>query len=138
MTLRYHGPAKLLCLSAAAVLYLGASRASTAWFVPAAGLQASETNLQGRVIVQGESAADETEVPPKQMNKYIAAYIAMQKDRSLTAEQAASRQGLTLREFREIEGRVERNELLRERVRDALSEAARERSRPAPGSGRPH
>ncbi len=137
MTLRYHWPAKLVCLGAAGVLYLGASKAPTARFVPA-GLQAGHINLQARTVVQGVSTGDDTDVPPKQMEKYIAAYIAMQKDRSLTAEQAASRQGLTLKQFRAIEERVERNDQLRERVRDALSEAAKKRSQPAPGAGRPH
>lgn len=66
-------------------------------------------------------ASDEdAEVPPKMVEKYTNAYKAMQKDHNLTAEQAAAAQGLTIAQFRTIEGRIERDDTLRERVRKAL------------------
>jgi hypothetical protein len=72
------------------------------------------------------SAADDedTDVPTSQVDKYINVYEAMQKDHNLTVEQAASKQGLTLAQFRELEGKIERDDTLRERVRKALRHAA--------------
>ncbi|HYL58293.1 MAG TPA: hypothetical protein VEU51_05440 [Candidatus Acidoferrales bacterium] len=66
---------------------------------------------------------DDKEVPNSQVEKYINAYKAMQKDHSMTAEQAASKQGLTIAQFRSLEGRIERDDTLRERVRKALRTA---------------
>jgi hypothetical protein len=66
------------------------------------------------------STGDDAEVPPKMVEKYTNAYKAMQKDHNLTADQAAAAQGLTIAQFRSIEGRIERDDTLRERVRKAL------------------
>ena len=66
---------------------------------------------------------DDRDVPNSQVEKYINAYKAMQKDHSMTAEQAASKQGLTIAQFRSLEGRIERDDTLRERVRKALRTA---------------
>jgi hypothetical protein len=71
----------------------------------------------------GASDDDDKDVPPAQVAKYIDAYKAMQKDHNLTAEQAASKEGLTIAQFRSIEGRIERDDTLRERVRKALRKA---------------
>jgi len=67
---------------------------------------------------------EDTDVPTGQVDKYISVYEAMQKDHNLTIEQAASKQGLTVAQFRELEGRIERDDTLRERVRKALRHAA--------------
>jgi hypothetical protein len=66
---------------------------------------------------------DDKDVSNSQVEKYIDAYKAMQKDHSLTAEQAASKEGLTIAQFRSLEGRIERDDTLRERVRKALRTA---------------
>lgn len=66
---------------------------------------------------------DDKDLPPSQVEKYINAYKAMQKDHSLTADQAASKEGLTIAQFRTIEGRIERDDTLRARVRKALRNA---------------
>ncbi len=68
---------------------------------------------------QGEEG-DENEVAPEQIDKYIAIYLAMQHDHSLNVEQAAQQQGLTLSAFRDIERKIERDDVIRERVREAL------------------
>jgi hypothetical protein len=76
---------------------------------------------------------EDAEVPPKMVEKYTNAYKAMQKDHNLTAEQAAAAQGLTIAQFRTIEGRIERDDTLRERVRKALrasTPGAKESSNP--------
>jgi len=74
--------------------------------------------MRGPIIAQEEG--DETEVPPEQIDKYIAIYRAMQRDHSLNVEQAAQQQGLTLGAFRDIEHKIERDDMIRERVREAL------------------
>jgi hypothetical protein len=66
------------------------------------------------------AGADDADVPPKMVEKYTNAYKAMQKDHNLTADQAAAAQGLTIAQFRSVEGRIERDDTLRERVRKAL------------------
>ncbi len=58
------------------------------------------------------------------MDKYIAVYSAMQKNHSLSVEQAASKQGLTVEEFRTLEDKIERNPVVHQRVLDALKASA--------------
>ena len=77
-----------------------------------------------RLCAQDDTDDDDKDVPTSQVDKYISVYEAMQKDHNLTVEQAASRQGLTVAQFRELEGRIERDDTLRERVRKALRHAA--------------
>jgi hypothetical protein len=69
----------------------------------------------------GDSAdEDDKDVPTSQVDKYISVYESMQKDHSLTVEQAASKQGLTVAQFRDLENKIENDDTLRERVRKAL------------------
>lgn len=75
-------------------------------------------------LVQEEGAGDDTDVPPQDVDKYIKVYQAMQHNRSLTVEQAAAAQGLSVSAFRSLEDRIERNDALREHVRDALKPQA--------------
>ena len=67
-----------------------------------------------------ETDEDDKDVPTSQVDKYISVYESMQKDHNLTVEQATSKQGLTVAQFRSIEGKIERDDTLRERVRKAL------------------
>lgn len=67
---------------------------------------------------------DDKDVPPAQVDKYININLAMQKNHGLTVEQAASQQGMTVAQFRSLEGKIERDDTLRERVRTALRKAA--------------
>jgi hypothetical protein len=92
------------------------------------GISLSARFPAGSSSYSGRSAivlaqADEN-VTPAQLDKYIAVYKAMQHNHSLTVEQAAGAQGLTLRQFRDVEQRVERNEVAREAVRRALAQSA--------------
>jgi hypothetical protein len=73
---------------------------------------------------QDDTGDDDKDVPTSQVDKYINVYEAMQKDHSLTVEQAASRQGLTVAQFRALENKIEGDDTLRERVRKALRHAA--------------
>ena len=71
-----------------------------------------------------ETDEDDKDVPTSQVDKYISVYESMQKDHNLTVEQASSKQGLTVEQFRSIEGKIERDDTLRERVRKALRHAS--------------
>jgi hypothetical protein len=71
-----------------------------------------------------ETDEDDKDVPTSQVDKYISVYESMQKDHNLTVEQAASRQGLTVEQFRALENKIEADDTLRERVRKALRHAA--------------
>lgn len=72
------------------------------------------------LVQEEEGAGDENEVPPQDVDKYIKVYQAMQHNRNLTVEQAAAAQGFSVTAFRSLEDRIERNDALREHVRDAL------------------
>ncbi len=76
--------------------------------------------LPSPVRIAQDMGDDEKEVPPADVEKYIDTYKAMQKDRGLTVEQAAAKQGLTLSQFRSLEDKIERDDTLREHVRKAL------------------
>ena len=76
------------------------------------------------LVQEDEGSGDETDVPPQEVDKYIKVYKAMQHNRNLTVEQAAAAQGLSVPAFRSLEDRIERNDALREHVRDALKPQA--------------
>jgi hypothetical protein len=79
----------------------------------------------GTGTVQTEADEDDDkDVPPGQVDKYVGVYRSMQKDHGLTVEQAASKQGMTVTQFRSLEDKIERDDTLRERVRTALRKAA--------------
>jgi hypothetical protein len=72
-----------------------------------------------------EDAEDEndTKVPPDQVEKYVAVYKDMQRDRGLTIDKAAAKEGLTVSNFRDLEQKIERDEPAREHVRTELQAA---------------
>lgn len=78
-----------------------------------------------RELSQAEAPDDEAPIPTDQVDKYIAVYSAMQRDHGLSVEQAASKQGLTVSRFREIEDKIERNPVVHERVLEALRNAGK-------------
>jgi len=67
-------------------------------------------------------------VRPEDVEKYIKVYQAMQRNRALTIVQATAQQHMSVAEFRQIEGQVERDGVLRERVRTQLLKSAKQRS----------
>ncbi|HVA81244.1 MAG TPA: hypothetical protein VNF29_10000, partial [Candidatus Binataceae bacterium] len=56
--------------------------------------------FRARLAQSGSASDDQAEVPPDQVEKYIAVYKATQSTHSLTVEQAATQQGLTVAQFR--------------------------------------
>ena len=95
--------------------------ASTRESRSAVNLSASARRLK---LAQDENVPDEDAVPTDQVDKYIAVYSAMQKNHSLGVEQAASKQGLTVDQFRTLEDKIERNPVVHQRVLDALKASA--------------
>jgi hypothetical protein len=81
----------------------------------------SGATFHAAVLAQDEEGDDEEPpVPPEQIEKYVAVYKAMQQNHNLSVDQAAASQGLSVAAFRDIESRVERDDLIRDRVRQAL------------------
>jgi len=79
------------------------------------------TTLHAAVLAQDEGEDDgESQIPPEQIEKYVAVYKAMQQNHNLNVDQATAAQGLSVDAFREIESRIERDDLIRDRVRQAL------------------
>jgi hypothetical protein len=114
----------MIAIICAAVGLLPVSRA---WSAP--GGQRLHHSLQVAAektapVAEPEADDDDKDVPTSQVDKYISVYEAMQKDHNLTVEQAASKQGLTVTQFRQLENKIESDDTLRERVRKALRHAA--------------
>jgi citrate lyase beta subunit len=76
--------------------------------------------LQAAVLAQDEGEDGDSQIPPEQIEKYVAVYKAMQQNHNLSVDQAAAAQGLSVDAFRDIESRIERDDLIRDRVRQAL------------------
>jgi hypothetical protein len=92
---------------------------------------------QGDDDEPGDDAASDKNVSPEQIQKYIAVYRAMQHDHSLSIEQAAAAQGLTVSAFRELEQRIESDDLARDDARAALAAPAQQAtSAPTPAAHR--
>lgn len=83
------------------------------------------------LIGQDDSGSDEGEVPPQDVKKYVDVYKAMQRNHSLTVEQAAASQGMTLQAFRDLENRVQRDDSALQHARDELQAAAHKEPPPA-------
>ncbi len=106
-------------LLAATMLYSRATALRPAWSTFADARTA--VMLHAVTLAQDEGGDDEeSQIPVEQIEKYVAVYKAMQRNHSLSVDQAAAAQGLSVGAFRDIEGRIERDDLIRERVRQAL------------------
>ncbi len=75
-------------------------------------------------LAQNSDDDTDSEVPPDQVEKYVAVYTDMQRNRSLTIDAAAAKEGLTVAEFRDLEQKIERDDTAREHVRTELQAAA--------------
>jgi hypothetical protein len=78
----------------------------------------------GVVVVQAGEKTQANEPSQQEIEQYVAVYIAMQRYHDLKVEQAAAAQGLTVKAFRELEQRIEQNEIAREEARRELAEGA--------------
>jgi len=81
----------------------------------------------GMVVAQAdEKTQTDEQVSSDEIKKYVAVYIAMQRNHSLTVEQAAAAQGLTVAAFRQLEQRIEHDEIVRDKARQALVKGAQQ------------
>lgn len=78
--------------------------------------------------VQQDEGGGGDQVKPEDVEKYIKVYQAMQRNRALTVDQATAQQHLNVAQFREIEEHIERDGVLRERVRSQLLKSAKQRT----------
>ncbi len=78
-----------------------------------------------RQLMQNDDEAGEdapqSGVSPEQLRQYVAVYRAMQRNHALTIDQAAATQGLTVPAFRDLERRIESDDLARDDARRALA-----------------
>ena len=114
---------RLSAATAVIAIVCGVLMASMAWSAPRLQDRALQLAAEPATAPAPPSETDEEDdkdVPTNQVDKYISVYESMQKDHNLTVEQATSKQGLTVAQFRQIEGKIERDDTLRERVRKAL------------------
>jgi hypothetical protein len=74
----------------------------------------------------GEDTADQ--VTPSELQLYIDVYTAMQADHDLTLDSLLAEKGVPLAQFRNIERRVQKNDHLVHKVRDALQAQAKARA----------
>ena len=73
---------------------------------------------------EGGDDAPRSGVSPEQLQRYVAVYRAMQHNHGLTIEKAAAAQGLSVPAFRDLEQRIESDELARDDARRALAAPA--------------
>jgi hypothetical protein len=88
---------------------------------------------------QAQEATDDTadQVTPSELALYIDVYTAMQADHDLTLDSLLAEKGVPLAQFRNIERRVQKQDRLVRKVREALQAQAKARAEAiAPPSAR--
>jgi hypothetical protein len=83
---------------------------------------------QDNLTQDDDDDSENNEVPPAQVEQYLKVYQSMQSNRSMTIDQATAQQHMTVDQFRDIEARIEKDGVLRERVRRELLKMAQEKS----------
>ena len=76
------------------------------------------------ILAQDDDDSDDSDIAPSAVEKYVAIYRDMQQNRSLSVEQAAAKEGLSLAAFRDLEQKIEKDDGARQHVRDELQAAA--------------
>ena len=115
-------------LLAAAILAVAAAAGFSIAKIRALTARGTLETVPAWDVTQNDQDTENTEVSPAQVEQYLKVYQAMQRDRTLTVEQATAAQHMTVQQFRDIEGRIERDGVLRERVRRELLKTAQEKS----------
>jgi len=94
--------------------------------------------VTGIIVAQADEKTHAGEVvSSNDVKKYVAVYKAMQHNHRLTAEQAAATRGLKAEAFRDLEQRIERNDLARDQARRALAEGAQQTAPSDSGTSAP-
>jgi hypothetical protein len=76
------------------------------------------------IMAQDDDDSGDSDIAPSAVEKYVAIYRDMQQNRSLTVEQAAAKEGLSLAAFRDLEQKIEKDDGARQHVRDELQASA--------------
>jgi hypothetical protein len=125
--------------AAAAPQRLRVARAPGASFAQPSTARRIFVRLARQLVQDDDDGADgstvDKGVPPAQIEKYVAVYRAMQRNHNLTIEKAAASQGLTVHDFRDLESRIESDDLARDDARNALAAPANDAAQqqtPAP------
>lgn len=98
------------------------------WNVGPAPSIAQDSISRPSISQDDDSESENNEVSPAQVEQYLKVYKSMQRDRKLTVDQATAAQHMSVQQFRDIEARIERDGVLRERVRRELLKSAQEKS----------
>jgi hypothetical protein len=81
-----------------------------------------------RPQAQEAGGASDDDVSQSELEIYIDTYSAMQVNHDLTLETVIAQKGVSLEQFRNIERRVQHNERLVRKVREALAAQAKART----------
>jgi hypothetical protein len=81
-----------------------------------------------RPEAQEPSPSPADDVTPEELQLYIDVYTAMQANHDLTVEQVLATKNMTLPQFRNIERRVQQQDRLVHKVREALTAQAKARA----------
>ena len=84
--------------------------------------------LSVRPQAQEGDERDQQGVTEAEIELYIDVYSAMQKDHDITIESAIAAHNISLEQFRDLERRVQRDQRMVDRVREALLETAKARA----------
>lgn len=96
--------------------------------IAAVGVLVGALVLGLRPQAQEADDGEADQVTPSELELYIDVYTAMQADHDLTLEAALAQKGTQLAQFRNIERRVQKQERLVRKVRDALQAQAKARA----------
>lgn len=111
---------------------------STVFGVAAVGALIGALLFGMRPEAQEPAAAPSDEVTPAELELYIGVYTTMQADHDLTLDQVLATKNVSLAEFRSVERRVQQQDRLVHKVREALTAQAKARAdQIAPLAARP-
>jgi hypothetical protein len=116
-------PARLLLMTAAIAFGIPLSSAGITAATAVATPSRASIRL-GSILAQDSDSDNDNGVSSDQLEKYIAVYRDMQRDRGLTVESAAAKESLSINQFRQLEQKIERDDVAREHVRTELQAAA--------------
>lgn len=121
-------PARLLLMTAAVAFGIPLSAAAFTLSAPALTASPAAASSRafvrlGSILAQDSDSDNDHGVSSDQLEKYIAVYRDMQRDRGLTVESAAAKESLSISQFRELEQKIERDDVAREHARMELQKA---------------
>jgi hypothetical protein len=116
-------PARYLLITVVAATGIPLSAAAITTATAVAAPSRASIRLAS-ILAQDSDSDNDNGVSSDQLEKYIAVYRDMQRDRSLTVESAAAKESLSINQFRQLEQKIERDDVAREHVRTELQAAA--------------